>query len=62
MKKKCPKCGSEMSFYLEGNFGGTLGVFECGCGYRDASVNNTYNYATDEDWKKFREATKDIIW
>lgn len=59
---KCPKCNNEMSFHLEGNIAGTLGVFECSCGYRDASVENTYNYATSEDWNRFWKETEDIMW
>ena len=58
---KCPICGTTMSFYLKGNFGGTLGVFECNCGYRDASVENASYYATSEDWNRFYEETKDIM-
>ena len=61
MKKKCPKCGKEMSFYIEGNFGGSLGVFECKCGYIDRSCSNM-SYATDKDWEDFWNRTIDIMW
>lgn len=61
MKKKCPECSREMSFYITGSFGGSLGVFECKCGYRDESYENI-KYATDEDWERFWEETKDIMW
>ena len=61
MKKKCPKCGREMSFYIEGNFGGSLGVFECSCGHKNKSTENM-SYATSEDWDRFWKATEDIMW
>lgn len=58
----CPICGENISFHLEGNFGGTLGVFECkNCGYRDASTTNA-SYATNEEWDEFEEATQNIMW
>ena len=56
----CPNCGKEMSFYIEGNFGGALGVFECNCGYKDKSVENI-SYATSEDWDSFWKETEDIM-
>lgn len=60
----CPECGEHMSFYIEGNFGGSLGVFNCtceDCEYEDRSVDNMI-YATDDELKKFYEDTKDIMW
>ena len=61
MKKKCPKCGNEMQFYIEGNFGGSLGVFECDCGHKDKSRENMF-YAANEDWDRFWKATEDVMW
>ena len=61
MKDNCPKCGKEMSFYLEGNFGGALGVFECECGYIDQNYSNI-SYATDADWERFWNETEGIMW
>lgn len=58
----CPECKEKMRFYLEGNFGGTLGVFECSCGYKNKSVDNADYYATSKDWHRFHEETKDIMW
>ena len=59
---KTQECKEKMKFYLEGNFGGTLGVFECSCGYKSKSVENASYYATIEDWNGFYEETKDIMW
>jgi hypothetical protein len=50
-----------MSFHLEGNFGGTIGIFTCECGYKDSSIEN-YLYATEEDIAEFEEATQGIMW
>lgn len=60
-KKKCPKCGKEMSFYIEGNIAGSLGVFECECGYKNKNGLNIH-YATDEDWERFHNNTSGIMW
>ena len=59
--KKCPKCNKEMLFYIDGNFGYEIGVFECKCGYIDRSYSNMC-YATDKDWENFWNHTNDIMW
>lgn len=56
----CPKCKKQMSFHIEGNFGGALGVFTCECGYRDSSIEN-YQYATEDEIIS-EEATTEIMW
>lgn len=61
--RKCPKCGGKLKFYLEGNFGGTIGNFECKCGFKDRSYENSF-FATNEEWKEFHEWTikEGIMW
>ena len=50
-----------MSFHIEGNFGGALGVFSCRCGYKDSSIEN-YLYATNDELASFEKATENIMW
>lgn len=57
----CPKCGEQMAFHIEGNFGGTLGIFDCSCGYRNGDYSN-FLYATEDELNEFYENTKDIMW
>ena len=57
----CPNCGKQLSFHIDFDFGGTLGVFSCKCGYKDESYYN-YSYATCNEREAFEEATKDIMW
>lgn len=57
----CPSCGSHMSFDIDFDFGGTLGIFNCSCGYKDRSYDNL-RYATNDEREAFEEATKDIMW
>ena len=59
---RCLLCGRAMSFYLEGNIAGAFGVFECSCGYRDASIENACDFATHKDWDRFWKETEDIMW
>ena len=60
-RRVCPNCGKHLSFHIEGNFGGALGVFSCKCGYRDSSVEN-YVYATSKELVEFEKATEGIMW
>lgn len=60
-ERKCPECGKEMLFYIKGSFVGTLGVFECKCGYKSQSSSNI-SYATNEEWERFRKNTKSVRW
>ena len=57
----CPECGKHMSFHIDFDFGGTLGVFSCDCGYKNSSYNNLI-YATKNEREEFEEATKNIMW
>lgn len=59
----CPKCGKALEFYLEGNFGGTIGTFKCKCGFVDRSYLNS-GYATEREWKEFHVWTikEGIMW
>ena len=59
-RRVCPNCGKHLSFRIEGNFGGALGIFSCNCGYRDSSVEN-YVYATNEEIAKFEKVTEGIM-
>ena len=60
-RRICPNCSKHMSFHIEGNFGGHLGVFSCKCGYKDSSVEN-YVYATSKELAEFEKATECIMW
>ena len=60
-RRICPNCGKSLSFHIDFDFGGTLGVFNCKCGYEDKSYYN-YSYATHDERKAFEEATKNIMW
>ena len=60
-RRVCPQCGKHLSFHIEGNFGGALGVFSCKCGYRDSNIEN-YAYATIKELAEFEKATEDIMW
>lgn len=60
-RRICPNCGKHLSFHIDFDFGGTLGVFNCNCGYKDRSYDN-YSYATKQEREEFEEATKDIMW
>lgn len=60
-RRVCPNCGKHLSFHIEGNFGGALGIFSCKCGYRDSSIKN-YIYATSKELAEFEKATEDIMW
>lgn len=59
--RMCPECGKQMTFDMEGNFGGTFGIFNCECGYKDKSYSNI-TYATEDDWSKFRKDNVGIMW
>lgn len=56
----CPNCGNHMDFYIEGNFGGSLGVFNCKCGYKNKSLDNM-KYANSNDWLDYDERYRDIM-
>ena len=60
-RPKCPHCGKEVEFYIQGSIWGEYGVLHCKCGYSYINVSNL-QYATKEDWEKFEEASKGIMW
>lgn len=59
--KKCPFCEKEMTFYIEGNFGGAVGVFKCECGFIDKSSSNLA-WATEKDVERFYEESAGMMW
>lgn len=44
--KKCPKCGRNMTSYLECIFGQVFTIFSCSCGYAQGTDEVRYDNKT----------------